>query len=102
MGLPMERWIDSSSRAKSPGLPPSRPWPSGALRMRLRNLYGSRVLDRLEQSSRSLKSIPGQNVAYNYGLLPAIYKLPWGILACFFALLGYAQSSSNNMLPKTE
>ena len=34
-------------------------------------------------------NLPGKPVAYNWGLLCQIYGLLWGIVACYFGLLGF-------------
>ena len=38
--------------------------------------------------SPTFNDMPGQPVAYNYGLLWLIYGLLYGIVACYFRLLG--------------
>ena len=35
------------------------------------------------------KHVPGKPVAYNDGLLSMNYGLFWGIVACYFGLLGF-------------
>ena len=43
-------------------------------------------------SPRASLTLPGKPVACNYGLLWLIYGLRWGIVACYFGLLGFSGS----------
>ena len=55
-------------------------------------------LDELEESSAGTSTwaaLPGEPVAYNYGLLSMAYGLRWGIVAHCFRLPGFQGSCSH-------